>query len=119
MLIFSVALLYSLYIEIPFNQSYLGAGKNQLVTSGTYALCRHPGVLWYAFFAVGLVLASSHHWAIYAAPVWISMNILFAWIQDRYYFPQLFPGYSDYKTTTPFLIPTRLSIQHFQRSFNK
>jgi hypothetical protein len=32
------------------------------------------------------------------------------WVQDRVYFPELFPGYSQYRHETPMLIPTRESI---------
>ena len=41
-----LALIYSLYLEIPFKQTYAGQGVgDRLVTTGTYALVRHPGVL--------------------------------------------------------------------------
>ncbi|KAA3645691.1 MAG: hypothetical protein DWQ07_12190 [Chloroflexi bacterium] len=116
MVAFGVALIYSLYIELPFSNSYIQTDSSDLVTSGTYALCRHPGVLWYFFFAFGLVLASSHSWAGVAAAVWPFMNLFFAWIQDRFYFPRIFPDYKKYKTTTPFLIPTFASIKQFRGS---
>ncbi|MBN1375008.1 MAG: hypothetical protein JXA01_02510, partial [Dehalococcoidia bacterium] len=42
-------LIYSLAIEIPFRSTYLEKGTgNKLVTTGTYALTRHPGVIWMA-----------------------------------------------------------------------
>ena len=41
-------LFFSLFIEIPARRTYLVPGAGQeLVTTGTYALCRHPGVLWF------------------------------------------------------------------------
>ena len=54
-----ILLIYSFFIEIPFNQTYAKTGSsNQLVTTGSYALVRHPGVIWYPFILLFSIL---HH----------------------------------------------------------
>lgn len=104
-------LAYSLVIEIPFQSTYLAPGApSRLITTGTYALTRHPGVLWLAVFLAGILLANRSLALLSAAPVWLGLDILYVWLQDRYFFPKQFPDYGDYRRQTPMLIPTRESL---------
>jgi protein-S-isoprenylcysteine O-methyltransferase Ste14 len=104
-------LVYSLLLEIPFRQTYTADGAgNRLVKTGTYALVRHPGVLWFSLFLVSLILVSRSRLLLAAAPVWFFMDVLYVWIQERFYFAKMFPGYERYRKETPMLIPTRESI---------
>jgi len=103
-------LTYSVVIEIPARSTYLAPGApSQLVTTGTYALTRHPGVLWFALFMVGLVIANRSAALLIAAPVWLGLDVLYVWLQDRYFFPKQFPDYARYREQTPMLIPTVFS----------
>ncbi len=98
---------YSLVIEIPARSTYLAPGApNQLITTGTYALTRHPGVLWFAVILIGLVIANRSLALLIAAPVWLGLDVLYVWLQDRYFFPKQFPDYGRYREQTPMLIPT-------------
>ena len=113
-IITTLLLVYSLLIEIPFRRTYLekGAGK-ELVTKGTYALVRHPGVLWLILFLVGMFLATGEKLMLVAIPVWGFMDVLYVVIQDKYYFPKQFgPAYHNYQKEVPMLIPTRASIRN-------
>jgi protein-S-isoprenylcysteine O-methyltransferase Ste14 len=104
-------LVYSLFLEIPFRQTYAADGVgDRLVKTGTYALVRHPGVLWLALFLASLILVSRSRLLLLAAPVWLFMDVLYVWIQERFYFTKMFPGYEQYNKETPMLIPTRESI---------
>jgi protein-S-isoprenylcysteine O-methyltransferase Ste14 len=104
-------LIYSLFIEIPFRATYTEGGKsNQLVTSGTYALVRHPGVLWLILFYLALTLLFPSVTIIVAAIAWLIMDIIYVVLQDKIVFPRLFPDYKSYQKLTPFLIPNRYSI---------
>ena len=118
LLLVSVSLLvYSLFLEIPFRQTYAADGVgDRLVKTGTYALVRHPGVLWLALFLLGLVLLSRSRLLLLATPVWLLMDVLYVWVQERFFFGRMFAGYEQYKRETPMLIPTRSSIGRCWRS---
>lgn len=110
-------LVYSLFLEIPFRQTYADDGVGgRLVKAGTYALARHPGVLWLALFLLALVLVSRSRLLLVAAPVWLFMDVLYVWVQERFFLGKMFPGYEQYKRETPMLIPTRTSIARCWRS---
>jgi protein-S-isoprenylcysteine O-methyltransferase Ste14 len=105
-------LTYSTVIEIPARSTYLAPGApSQLITTGTYALCRHPGVLWFGLSLLGLLITNRSLALLVAAFVWFGLDILYVWLQDRYFFPRQFPDYPAYRQHTPMLIPTRVSIR--------
>jgi protein-S-isoprenylcysteine O-methyltransferase Ste14 len=111
-------LTYSLFLEIPLVQTYgRSGGPRGLMTEGTYALTRHPGVLWYAIALAGLFLASGSRWALIAGPVWLGMDILWVWVEDRFVFERLFEGYADYRRHTPMLLPTAASARRCWATF--
>jgi protein-S-isoprenylcysteine O-methyltransferase Ste14 len=121
LLILSAGLLvYSLFLEIPFKQTYAMNGLgDKLVKTGTYALVRHPGVLWFGLFLLALVMVSRSKLLLIAAPLWFLLDVLWVWIQERFYFNQMFPGYEQYKRETPMLIPTRESIVRCVKTLRK
>lgn len=111
-------LCYSLFLEIPMRQTYFGtAGSGGLVRDGTYALSRHPGVIWYAIALIGLFLCSASRLALQAGPVWLLMDVLWVWVEDRFVFDRAFEGYAQYRETTPMLIPTVGSASRFWKTF--
>ena len=108
-------LVYSLFLEIPFTNAYLRPPNalregGELVTTGTYALTRHPGVLWYTLLVFALVLVSGSRDMLVGAPVWVAMDVVWVVLQDRVFFPRIFSRYREYARTTPMLIPTRGSL---------
>ena len=54
-----------------------------------------------------------------AAPVFIGLDILLVFLQDKYIFGRMFTDYAAYRRTTPMLIPNRRSIRAFLNSNNK
>jgi len=118
LLLVSVSLLvYSLFLEIPFRRTYAANGVgDRLVETGTYALVRHPGVLWLALFLLGLVLVSRSRLLLLATPVWLLMDVLYVCVQERFLFRKMFPGYEQYQQETPMLIPTRESMARCLRT---
>ena len=85
-LLFLVLLIYTLFFAIPVGASYARPGeKRDVCTTGVYALCRHPGVLWF----VGLYLCL---WPAVGLPpadafVYCGLNVLLVWVEDRFVFP--------------------------------
>ncbi|NIS81153.1 MAG: hypothetical protein GTO14_13325 [Anaerolineales bacterium] len=112
LIFFGLLLIFSLFIEIPLITTYLGHGTNRLlVTTGTYALSRHPGVLWFIGLMLSFILIHPSRITLQAALSWLTADILLVWSEDRYLFPRIFPSYIAYQSTTPFLWPTRASLR--------
>jgi protein-S-isoprenylcysteine O-methyltransferase Ste14 len=115
---FSLLLVYSLFAEIPFVSAYVQKGAPaRLVTWGTYALCRHPGVLWLAGLLVGLFLLRGSLWMLAAIPVWIGLDILYVALQEKLFFVKMFgPEYVNYQRNVPMLLPTPRSFRECART---
>ncbi len=110
-------LIYSLFIEIPFVATYVTPNTSKLVSSGTYALVRHPGVIWLAFVFVSLLLLFPSITLFVASIIWLGADVLHVFIQDKFIFPKMFPDYSEYRRRTPFLIPNCSSFRACLRTF--
>jgi protein-S-isoprenylcysteine O-methyltransferase Ste14 len=113
-------LIYSLFINLPFGKTYVATGVGKrLVTSGLYALVRHPWVHWLTLLLVALILASRSSLMLIAAPIWLLLDIVLVVIQDRFFFGKMFAGYENYRRQTPMLIPNRRSIGAFINSLKQ
>jgi protein-S-isoprenylcysteine O-methyltransferase Ste14 len=111
-ILFGLALLYALFGNLPlFNTYFRGPGDRTLVTTGMYALSRHPGLLWYCLMLAGLFMATGSKLLLVAALVWGLLDLLHVLVQDYYFFPRILPGYRQYQRETPMLIPTLTSLQ--------
>jgi protein-S-isoprenylcysteine O-methyltransferase Ste14 len=117
----ALLLAYSLFLEIPFVSAYLRkGGPSRLVTSGTYALCRHPGVLWLAALLVGAFLGSGSRWVLAALPVWFGLDVLYVVLQEKLFFVKLFGAdYREYQGRVPMVIPTSRSARECARTLFK
>ncbi len=107
-------LIYSLFINLPFRKTYITTGVGErLITTGLYALIRHPGVYGFILLTASLILVSRSSLMLIAAPIWIVLDILLVVIQDRFFFGKMFPGYKKYRQETPMLLPNRKSVVTF------
>jgi len=124
-LFFLFLFVFSLYLEIPFSQTYAGKdGERRVVATGTYALVRHPGVIWFFFFHLCLAFAAGSVLLLVAVPFWTGMNVVLVAVEDSVFFPKTFgKSYGQYQKTVPFLIPTGTSIRQcfatFQMPFSR
>lgn len=97
-------MIYALFFALPFNKTYVTTTKHaQIISTGLYGLCRHPGVWGFFIFYFFAALATGNGTLLMAAGLWTVMDILHVWIQDRLFFVKTLEGYETYKTTTPFL----------------
>lgn len=113
-------LIYSLFINLPFRKTYVTPGVgDRLIRTGTYALVRHPGVSWYALWLVSLILVSESRLLLIASPIWLALDIVHVFIQDRFLFGKMFKDYDDYRRETPMLIPSRRSISACLRTLRQ
>lgn len=107
-------LLYSLFINLPFYKTYFRVGvSDELVTSGLYAIVRHPGVYGLGIMLFSLVLISQSRLMLDAALVWMAIDIVVVVIQDRFFFEHMFGGYAGYRKNTPMLIPSWQSLARY------
>lgn len=104
-IIFLIALIYTLFFAIPFEDTYIEGSKQKLCTTGIYSFCRHPGVLFLSgvYLFVGLTICKTDF--LICGAICTVCNIIYIIIQDKITFPKLFEGYEEYQKTTPFLIP--------------
>ena len=101
-------LVYSLFFALPFQQTYLEeAAERRAYDRGVYALCRHPGVLWFILFYLCCWLARGSDALFWAWVLFSLLNVGYIVLQDLYIFPRTFGNYGEYRKTTPFLIPNR------------
>ena len=113
-------LIHSLFVGLPFRKTYLATGiGDRLITTGVYALTRHPGVIWFTILMLALIPVSGSRLLLIAAPVFIALDILLVAIQDRFIFGRMFDGYESYRRRTPMLLPNRRSLNVFLRSLRK
>jgi len=107
-------LIYSLFISLPFRKTYITAGAgDKLITTGLYALVRHPWIHCFTLVLLSLVLVSKSSLLLIAAPIWILLDIVLVVIQDKFVFGRMFDGYDAYRRETPMLVPNRRSINAF------
>lgn len=113
-------LIYSLFINLPFRKTYVATGVgDKLVTTGLYALVRHPWLHWFILVMLSLVLVSRSLLMLIASPIWILLDILLVIIQDRFSLGRMFAGYDNYRRQTPMLLPNRRSIRAFLNSLKQ
>ncbi len=113
-------LIYSLFINLPFRKTYVASGVgDKLITTGLYALVRHPGVHWLSIILLSLILVSRSSLLLIAAPIFIFMDIVLVIVQDKFILDKMFADYDDYRQVTPMLVPTRHSINTFVNSLKQ
>jgi len=113
-------LIYSLFINLPFRKTYIATGVgDKLITTGLYALVRHPWVHCFTLLLLSLVLVSRSSLLLIASPIWILLYILLVVIQDKFLFGRMFDGYDTYRQETPMLLPNRRSVNAFISSLRQ
>ena len=107
-------LIYTLFFALPVKEAYSGEVLDDPVKvcdRGMYALCRHPGVIWFIGSALFLYLTFPSAEMGKGMTVFCVMNFLYIVLQDVVIFPRQFSDYGEYKEYTPFLIPNLRSIR--------
>ncbi|MBI2980412.1 MAG: hypothetical protein HYY41_06285 [Chloroflexi bacterium] len=113
-------LIYALFINLPLRKTYLARGiGDKLITSGLYALVRHPGVHWFILVMFSLVLVSRSSLLLIATPIFILMDIVLVILQDKFILGRMFHDYDKYRQETPMLVPNRQSLNAFLDSLKQ
>ncbi len=110
-------LVYSLFINLPFRKTYITTGVgDKLITTRLYALVRHPEIHWFILLMLSLILVSRSSLLLIASPIWILLDILLVFIQDKFPLTKIFDGYESCQKETPILLPHQRSISAFVNS---
>lgn len=106
-------LIYTLFFALPFEETYQEQERRgrTVCATGMYALCRHPGILWFFFLYLLLGLAFAPSPLLSHGLFYSLCNLLYAAFQDLWTFPRTFRDYRQYQKKTPFLLPTPASIR--------
>jgi len=101
-----VSILYILFINLPFRNTYLNSKTGQLlVTTGFYGLVRHPGLYPFVGTMTGLVMVFPSYNMFMAAIIFTGADLALIVFQDRIVFPRMFNDYSQYKKEVPMIFP--------------
>jgi protein-S-isoprenylcysteine O-methyltransferase Ste14 len=112
-IIFFLLLIYSVVLEVGVLNTYKSNPEPQLVTTGTYGLVRHPGVIWLFFVYLFTSLYFANIIIFIAGVVWTIVNIIYVLIQEQIILPKLFSNYKEYQNSTPMIVPTLQSFKKF------
>lgn len=112
-------LIYTFFINLPFRKTYVNHAESKLVTTGLYALVRHPGVILLGLTLISLILVSRSRLLLWAMPLWLLMDILVVIIEERFIFKQMFREYEAYQQMTPMLLPSKRSFMVFLKSLRR
>jgi len=116
---FLLLLIYSVVFEVRAPKDSNKPGdKPELVTTGTYALSRHPGVIWFLFYYVFGSLFFMNSEILIAGIIWSSINVVYVLLQERVVFHKLFENYNTYSKDTPMIIPNIKSIKKCINTIN-
>lgn len=112
MLLFTGLLIYTLFFCFDAEETYLQVSRQRTAyTKGMYALCRHPGVLWFTGCFVCLYGITRERETFFYATFMILYNVCYVILQDVYVFPRTFINYREYQQETPFLMPNIKSVR--------
>jgi len=105
-------LVYTLFFSLPFGETYRDPSRKRPVCRvGMYALCRHPGFLWFFFLYLFLWLGAPGFYSLWGGVSLCLSNLIYIAVQDAWTFPRTFSDYGDYRLSVPFLIPTPGSLR--------
>jgi len=111
-ILFFMLLIYTIFFALPFNKTYIDKSeKLEVYDKGMYAICRHPGVIWFFFFYLFLGLAFNSYSIIINGIIYSICNFIYIIFQDLWTFPQTIQNYHLYKESTPFIFPTIKSLK--------
>jgi len=110
-------MVWALFFALP-KGTYDGESSSTADT-GLYALCRHPGVLFFGGMHFFLWLVSGRDMMLFSTVLFTLCNVFYVFVQDRKYFPLMLPGYEEYRERVPFLIPTVGSVSRCFKTFDE
>lgn len=106
----AVLMVKALFFSLPANTYTAPAQVRGAYTQGMYALCRHPGVLWYCLMYASLAIMLRTPAAIAGCFLLCLGDVAYMIFQDAWSFPRTFCDYDAYRQSVPLFFPTRASL---------
>jgi len=100
----------ALFFSLPPNAYAASVQIRCTYARGMYALCRHPGVLWYCLMFASLAIMLRTPAATAGCCILCIGDIAYMVFQDVWSFPRIFCDYAEYQRNVPFFLPTRASV---------
>jgi protein-S-isoprenylcysteine O-methyltransferase Ste14 len=110
-LVSAVLMMKALFFSLPANTYTAPEQARHTYACGMYALCRHPGVLWYCLMFISLAIMLRTPAAFIGCCVLCAGDIAYMVFQDVWSFPRTFCDYAAYKRNVPLFFPTRESFR--------
>lgn len=110
-LLCAAALVWALFFALPKGTYASPEVGRTCCKQGMYALCRHPGVLWYCLMFAFVALMLRTPQAVLSCAILCAGDIAYMILQDVWTFPATFGDYRQYKHTTPLLLPNAASLR--------
>lgn len=110
---FLLLTIYSIVIEVSKNND-----EKKLITTGTYALSRHPGVIWLFLYYFFGSFFFADYMILIAGVCFTIVNVLYVYLQEKLIFKHIFDNYDEYIKTTPMILPTKSSLQKCLKTIN-
>ena len=115
-----IEMFYALFFALPFHTTYVeGTRPDNVVDTGLYALCRHPGVWGFFAFYLFASLALGSGDLLVAGLVWTLCDVAHVAMQDYWFFEKTLPGYASYRKRVPFLFFGPSQIRQCIQTFTK
>ena len=109
-LVSAALMIKALFFSLPAH-TYTAPGQaRHTYARGMYALCRHPGVLWYCLMFASLAIMLRTPAATAGCCILCIGDIAYMVFQDVWSFPRIFCDYAEYQRNVPFFLPTRASV---------
>lgn len=103
-------LIWSLFFALPKGTYVDPEAGRPCYKQGMYALCRHPGVLWYCLLFAFLACALRTPEALACCAILCAGDVAYMLLQDIWTFPATFSDYDAYRATTPLFLPNPASV---------
>lgn len=91
----------SLFFSLPSDTYASPEQGRHVYQAGMYALCRHPGVLWYCMFFLFVALTLRMGVAFACCSILCAGNIAYMFFQEKWSFPRTFCDYDVYQQKVP------------------
>lgn len=107
-------LVWALFFSLPKGTYSDPSARRRAYNEKLYALCRHPGLLFFGGMCVFLRLLLGRGSA-FGLGLLFAFDLAYVVLQDRIVFPRVFVDYAAYCRYTPFLIPSAESFRRCVR----